>query len=334
MRIFTLCGVLFLSIGCNGTGLPVGGGGLPPGGGATGGSGGSGGIGGGHGGTGGSGGDPQQPAPADPGWIAFDALVGLNRDLYAVRTDGSDRRRLTDDPAADEQPVFAPDGWSLAFVSDRSGTRQIHVLDLASGRVRQITHRDDFAEHPAWSADGGTLAFHSGASVYLIGAGGEDERMVVSGPDLWNAYANPIFVADDSRVIADRGNMVVSLLPDGSDEREIIRNTTTTIGHPSLSANGAQLVAHIWCEEGLSVWMVPAHGSSDACRDGIRLARGQRPRFGADDEVTYEQGVQGDIGRIGLVRQGQVARTLATGLDGDQRNPAWAPANVAMPPSK
>ena len=67
-------------------------------------------------------------------WIAFDSDPNQNRDIYVVRADGSDLRRLTTETSSDMEPAFSRDGRLLAFASDRSNVvMQIHLLDLATG---------------------------------------------------------------------------------------------------------------------------------------------------------------------------------------------------------
>jgi TolB protein len=58
-------------------------------------------------------------------------------------------RQLTSD-GHNEDPSWAPDARHLVFVSDRSGVRQLWVLDIESGRTRQLTHGAS-VKHPAWS---------------------------------------------------------------------------------------------------------------------------------------------------------------------------------------
>jgi TolB protein len=58
-------------------------------------------------------------------------------------------KQLTSD-GRNEDPSWAPDGRHLVFVSDRSGVRQLWVLDVESGRTRQLTHGGS-VRRPAWS---------------------------------------------------------------------------------------------------------------------------------------------------------------------------------------
>jgi hypothetical protein len=42
-------------------------------------------------------------------------------DIYVMEVNGTGRKQLTDDPAADGLPTWSPDGQTIAFVSNRSG---------------------------------------------------------------------------------------------------------------------------------------------------------------------------------------------------------------------
>ncbi len=57
--------------------------------------------------------------------------------------------------------TFSPDGQTIAFVSTRSGSKNIWVKRTASGEAIQIT-KDEFAnENPIWSPNGDEIAFFS-----------------------------------------------------------------------------------------------------------------------------------------------------------------------------
>jgi TolB protein len=47
-------------------------------------------------------------------------------------------RQLTSD-GSNEDPSWAPDGRHVVFTSTRSGTHQLWVMDIETGRLRQLT---------------------------------------------------------------------------------------------------------------------------------------------------------------------------------------------------
>lgn len=75
---------------------------------------------------------PQQPSAAA-------------RDVFIVRPDGSDDRRLVEHPANDANPVWTPDGRRVLFASDRSGTMDVWSVTVAGGVAQgdaQVVHRN------------------------------------------------------------------------------------------------------------------------------------------------------------------------------------------------
>src|SRR3954453_13352887 len=83
--------------------------------------------------------------------IVFD-LLG---DIYTMPATGGAARRITSGSGFDGQPRFSPDGKSIVFVSDRSGSENLYVVDVAGGEPRAIT-KDKDAQYisPAWAPDG------------------------------------------------------------------------------------------------------------------------------------------------------------------------------------
>ncbi|WP_205315657.1 amidohydrolase family protein, partial [Nonomuraea lactucae] len=91
----------------------------------------------------------------DGSTIAFRAL----NDIYTMRI-GDKPIPLFRDPWWKADPDFSPDGRRLAFVTDRTGTLNIWVRDLATGTDRQLTHLTDSAALSVrWSPDGKEMAY-------------------------------------------------------------------------------------------------------------------------------------------------------------------------------
>ncbi len=75
--------------------------------------------------------------------------------LWLVPTDRSaPPRKLTAGVKKDREPRISPDGRRVAFVSDRDGTPQIYVLDLAGGEPQKLTSFVEGFAGPLWSPDG------------------------------------------------------------------------------------------------------------------------------------------------------------------------------------
>ena len=76
----------------------------------------------------------EEPEAAHPDWspvndeIVYQSPVKGSWDLYSIKADGSDRRRLTTDPAIEGLPVWSPDGQWVAYLSDKNGNWGIWLI--------------------------------------------------------------------------------------------------------------------------------------------------------------------------------------------------------------
>jgi TolB protein len=75
---------------------------------------------------------------ADGRLIAYQERINERFQIRTIRLTGSTPKQLTSD-GVNEQPSWAPDGRHLVFTSNRSGVRQLWVLDTESNRIRQLT---------------------------------------------------------------------------------------------------------------------------------------------------------------------------------------------------
>ncbi len=82
-----------------------------------------------------------------------------NSNLWIVDIDGKRLRELTPGNWRDSSPLWSPDGKKIAFISDRDGTSQIHVMWLDTREVAQLTHVENTPASLSWSPDGKNLAF-------------------------------------------------------------------------------------------------------------------------------------------------------------------------------
>ncbi len=90
-------------------------------------------------------------------------------DVYVMRADGSQVRRITSDPGNDRDPSWLPDGRSVVFSSDRASRGDLYRVRLSDGQTERLT--TNFvgrAIMPAVSPDGRTVAF--AAQTLRVGA--------------------------------------------------------------------------------------------------------------------------------------------------------------------
>jgi hypothetical protein len=108
--------------------------------------------------------------------IAFTSLRDGNAEIYLMKADGTEQRRLTTDPAFDADPTFSPDGTQLAFTSTRDGNTEIYVMAVDGSAQRRLTFDPAVDQQADWSPDGSRIAFEStrdiNAEIYTMNPDG------------------------------------------------------------------------------------------------------------------------------------------------------------------
>jgi Tol biopolymer transport system component len=125
--------------------------------------------------------------------LAFMSSRTGDYEIYTVRVDGSDLRRLTNNAGQDGWPAWSPDGTKVAFERERGpsvGLDDIYVMDADGGNVQNLTKNagDLSANYPDWSPNGAYLLFSAyhqrdggGGGVFVMGADGTGPRQLIKG---------------------------------------------------------------------------------------------------------------------------------------------------------
>jgi hypothetical protein len=71
-----------------------------------------------------------------------------------MNSDGSGRRRLTDDPFKDRSPAWSPKGDEIVFMSDRAGGLDEWTIRPDGSGLLRLTATPEHMQRPVWTADG------------------------------------------------------------------------------------------------------------------------------------------------------------------------------------
>jgi tricorn protease-like protein len=95
--------------------------------------------------------------------LVYTSSESGNAELYITPTSviNSNRMRLTNNAATDDEAEISPDGTKVAFMSTRDGNREIYVMNINGTGVTRLTNHAADDRSPTWSPDGGSIAFVS-----------------------------------------------------------------------------------------------------------------------------------------------------------------------------
>ena len=82
--------------------------------------------------------------------------------IYVMKSDGTDIRRLTEGEGENADPSWSPDGSKIAFATERDGNREIYVMGADGKNPANLSNHPAWdGDTPSWSPDGTKLTFVS-----------------------------------------------------------------------------------------------------------------------------------------------------------------------------
>jgi hypothetical protein len=112
-------------------------------------------------------------------------------------------RKLTKHMAIETEPALSPDGKTLAYISDRTGTPQVYLLNLATKKTTRLTKKGNYNSSPSWSPDGTMIAYNgvrNSKSVIF--------RVLVDDPLGFETQVSPKGMQAESPVWSSDGSLV------------------------------------------------------------------------------------------------------------------------------
>jgi Tol biopolymer transport system component/C-terminal processing protease CtpA/Prc len=141
----------------------------------------------------------------------------ITRDIWSFDKGTGKHAKITSFYGEDRNPVYSKDGKFIFYLSEESGTFNVHKLELENpGENEQITN---FSMHPVRylsMAEDGTLCFTHNGDLYTLTEGGQ--------PQLVNVAVYTGRKHNNEQVISVHGNVKeMAVSPDGKEVAYIVR---------------------------------------------------------------------------------------------------------------
>lgn len=196
------------------------------------------------------------PTPDErPYALAFASDHEGNGEVYRFDSETGKVTDLTNNPAVDWDPAWAPDGKSIAFTSHRDGTGQIYVMGPDGSQQTNVSHTQSDDYMADWSPDGMRLVFVSERDghqeIYTMARDGSDVRRLTT-TNKGEENRNPAWSPDGARIafsaVRNGVEMIVAMNADGSNSK-ILTKWPLKGSHPTWSPDSKQIAFVGWDEE-------------------------------------------------------------------------------------
>jgi TolB protein len=269
--------------------------------------------------------DPCALGTAGPQWLAFSSKRTGNYDVFAMREDGTCLTQVTSDAGDELFATWSPAG-TIAYMSSRSGRMRIYVRDFTTGAERLLDVGDLAATSPAFSPDGGLVAFEgyepgvtSVADIYLVpSTGGVPVKLTSS----QRYSAGPAWSPDGATVffVSNRaGRYDVWSVPASGGAETMLAGTAGVLGRPAATPDGTGIVFTLPAAGAAFSKVVVRDLSTGAVRTVSSQSDGEPTvdRTGGRLVVTSARGGNPDLWLLDLSTGAEVRRlTTEAGIDG------------------
>ena len=167
-------------------------------------------------------------------------------DFWVMNADGTSPRRLISGLVGKSHREWSRDGRRIALTATIDGNVDVHVVEVASGRLTRLTTSAGDDRDPSWSPDGTHIAFSSerdgNREIYAMRSDGTDARRFTNNTA---KDASPVWSPDGSRIafVSDRdgGGEVYVMQGDGTSVERLTNDAQSSSDPPRWSPDGSQI---------------------------------------------------------------------------------------------
>ncbi len=183
------------------------------------------------------------------------AVVVCHGQLFLTKLpDGGKSTRMTDHAGADSQPNWSPDSTKIVFISDRTGSDEIYLLEQDDAehpsltrahtfKTTQLTNTKEGEQFPLFSPKGDKIAFLRSGQLWTMKPDGKEQTVLVADKKVVDYEWSP-----DGKWIAfsrTDGNFASEVYIVPTDGKEKPRNVSRYATYNSEITWGAGKIAFI-----------------------------------------------------------------------------------------
>jgi len=251
--------------------------------------------------------------------------------ISLLSLDSSEVRRLTSprSPVGDYNPVFSPDGRTLAFNRGSQGVTAIYTTPVSGGEERRLISGVQYGWGLAWTPDGRDIVFaragwlpDTGWLWKISRNGGEPERLQFGQQGVEPSIrGNRLVYARQTENINIWRRELSSLAPPGPSDRFI--SSTRMESGPQFSPDGKMIAFESTRSGAYEVWMCRSDGTGLVQLTHFNSSTGT-PRWSPDGEhIAFDSRAPGNADIFVVDSQGGSPSSLTNEPSSDVV-PSWS----------